>query len=191
MLFCVETFSQPRAQVPPLRHDTSCDLSSNSGHHRCPEWQKHSSMLTFRRFPIPRHMTFVGDVRCMCPTSTETPESEWRWGSRLYSKDQKEALLSSPQQTNPFDCESATGERSTRTTKIRDFLQDIHDCWFLIGLQCNLTIMSQTLQISSTLLYHPIKNCSLQMAPREQTPCEWHGLSKPGSLLTPFLADLA
>ena len=35
----------PRAQVPPLRHDSSRNLSSNSEHHRRTEWQEHSSML--------------------------------------------------------------------------------------------------------------------------------------------------
>ena len=50
--------------------------------------------------------------------------------------------------------------------------------------------MSLTFQISSTLLNLPNQELLLSMAPREQTPCEWHGLSTPGSLLSPFPADL-
>ena len=68
--FCVETFTQLRAQVPPHRHDTSWNFPSNSEHHRCPKWQEHPSMLTSlqslkRRFAITRHIAFVQDVRCV------------------------------------------------------------------------------------------------------------------------------
>ena len=45
MFFCMESFSQSRAQVPPLCHDTSWNLPSNSEHHRCTECQEHPSML--------------------------------------------------------------------------------------------------------------------------------------------------
>ena len=100
-LFCVETFSQPRAQVPLLRHDISCDFSSNSEHHCCPEWQEHSSMLTFLQSLMCRFPHSPHDIYSGCPLhvqqSTETPESEQRWDSQLDSKGQKEALLSSPQ----------------------------------------------------------------------------------------------
>ena len=46
VLFGMETFSQPRAQVPSLSHDASWNLPSNSEHHRCSEGQEHSSVLT-------------------------------------------------------------------------------------------------------------------------------------------------
>ena len=70
VFFGMETFSQPRAQVPPLRHDTSWNLPSNSEYHRCPKWQEHPSILSslqslIRRFAITRHMAFVQDVHCV------------------------------------------------------------------------------------------------------------------------------
>ena len=75
-------------------HETSWNLASHSEHHRSSKRQELSSMWTFlqpliRRFSITRHMTFVQQ-------STETPANEQRWDSRHDSKDQKEALLSSP-----------------------------------------------------------------------------------------------
>ena len=70
VFFCVEPFSQPRSNVPPLRHETSWNLPSHSEHHRSTKRQKLSSMWAFlqsliRRFSITRHTTFVQDVRRM------------------------------------------------------------------------------------------------------------------------------
>ena len=79
VFFCVEAFAQPRAQVPPLRHDTSWNLRSNSEHHHCAEWQQHPSMMTSlqsltRRSAITRHMALVRNVRCML----NNPRNHWR-----------------------------------------------------------------------------------------------------------------
>ena len=61
---------QPRAQVPPLRHDSSWNLPNNSEHHRCTAWQEDPSMLTslqplIRRCAITRHTTLVQNVCCV------------------------------------------------------------------------------------------------------------------------------
>ena len=70
VFFGMETFSQPRSQVPPLSHDTSWNLPSNTENHRCSEGQEHSSILTSlqsltNKFAITRHMTLVQIIRCM------------------------------------------------------------------------------------------------------------------------------
>ena len=73
MFFCVEPFSQPRAQVPPFRHDPSWNLPSNSEHGRGTLPTLHPPlppMWTFfqppiRRSAITRHMAFVQDVCCV------------------------------------------------------------------------------------------------------------------------------
>ena len=61
-------------RLPPLLHDSSWKLPSNSEHHSCTECQEHTSMLTslrplIRRFPITRHMACVQNVRCVLDNS--------------------------------------------------------------------------------------------------------------------------
>ena len=73
-------FPQPRAQVPPLRHDTSWNLPSNSEHHCCSEGQEHSSVLTslqslISRFTNTRHMACCSGCPLRARQSTETPAS--------------------------------------------------------------------------------------------------------------------
>ena len=80
VFFCMETSTQPRAQVPPLRHDTSWNLRSNSEHRRCTEWQEHPSMSTSLQSLKEqiRHHSPHG-ICSRCPLrarqSTETPAS--------------------------------------------------------------------------------------------------------------------
>ena len=131
-----------------------------------------------RRFTITRHMalSLVQNVRCVLDNPRKHPRVDGDGTPDSTRKIKRSTLVISstdliPRSWNPFDCESATGECSNSVPRdprrIRDLLQRIHDCWFLIELQGHLTMVSQSFQIASTLLNHPINGRTFQ----------WHHVS--------------
>ena len=137
-----------------------------------------------RRFAITRHMalSLVQNVRCVL----DNPRKHWRvegirLPTRLERSKRSTLVISStdliPRSWNPFDCESATGQCSNSvprdTRRIRDLLQRIHDCWFLIertprSPDQGVPIVPNREHIAESPNQWP----PLSMAPRELTPCE-------------------